>query len=195
MSVVLRCPNCGTTQGHAGECEACSEGEVQYFCTNHDEGIWLDGPVCGRCGAKFGDAPRRPTPASMPPRIPTRPAGAPDFRPPTRPRAPERMAGPEFGRTRTPRRPDAEEPVEGEVLPRTPSLGELLEEITEERARAHERYEVEEAPAPPWGGVRVRAPGLPFVAGCLVRLLGLGFLLFVAFAIFLFLLFGGFIVD
>ena len=36
MSVVLRCPTCGTTQGDAGECEACSEGEVRYFCTNHD---------------------------------------------------------------------------------------------------------------------------------------------------------------
>ena len=193
MSVVLRCPNCGTTQGHAGECEACSEGEVQYFCTNHDEGIWLDSPVCSRCGAKFGDPPKRSTPAPMPPRIPTAPAGAPDFRPPARRRVPERAPRPDIGR-RPPRRPDRDEPVEGEVLPRTPSLGELLEEITEERARARERYEVEEAPSP-WAGGRVRAPGLPFVAGCLVRLLGLGFLLFVAFVIFLFLLFGGFIVD
>jgi hypothetical protein len=103
------------------------------------------------------------------------------------------MAGPEFGR-RPPPRPDDDEPVEGEVLPRTPSLGELLEEITEERARARERYEVEE-PRSPWAGVRVRGPGLPFVAGCLFRVLGLGFLLFMAFVIFLFLLFGGFIVD
>ena len=194
MSVVLRCPNCGTTQGHAGECEACSEGEVQYFCTNHDEGIWLEGQVCGRCGSKFGDPPKRPTPAPMPPRLPTRPAGAPDFRPPARRRPPERIAGPEFGRRPPRRSADDEEPVEGEVLPRTPSLGELLEEITGERARARERYEVEE-PRSPWGGVRVRAPGLPFVAGCLVRLLGLGFLLFMAFVIFMFLLFGGFIVG
>jgi hypothetical protein len=193
MSVVLRCPTCGTTQERAGECEACSEGEVRYFCTNHDEGIWLDGTVCSRCGSKFGDAPRRPAPASMPPRFPARPAPPPDFRRPARPRAPERMTGPEFGR-RPPRRPDDDdEPVEGEVLPRTPSLGELLEEIAEERARARDRYEVEEAPAP-WGG-RVRGPGLPFVAGCLFRVLGLGFLLLLAFVIFMFLLFGGFIVD
>jgi hypothetical protein len=54
MSVVLRCPACGTTQEHGGECEACSEGEVRYFCTNHDQRLWLDGPVCSRCGAKFG---------------------------------------------------------------------------------------------------------------------------------------------
>jgi hypothetical protein len=193
MSVVLRCPNCGTTQGHVGECEACSDAEVQYFCTNHDEGIWLDSPVCGRCGAKFGDAPRKPTPAPTR-RLPTRPAPPPDFRPPVRPRAPERMARPEFGAPPPRRPPDDDEPVEGEVLPRTPSLGELLEEITDERARARERYEVEEARSP-WAGVRVRGPGLPFVAGCLVRVLGLGFLLFVAFVIFLYLLFGGFIVD
>ena len=84
MSVVLRCPTCGTTQGHAGECEACSEGEVRYFCTNHDEGIWLDGPVCSRCGAKFGDAAEeaagaaaaeRADAASRRTRLP--PAGAP----------------------------------------------------------------------------------------------------------------------
>ena len=72
MSVVLRCPTCGTTQAHDGECEACSEGEVRYFCTNHDEGIWLDGPVCNRCAAKFGDPPRKPP---APPRAPER---APD---------------------------------------------------------------------------------------------------------------------
>ena len=68
MSVVLRCPTCGTTQGDLGECEACSEGEVRYFCTNHDEGIWLDGSVCSRCGARFGDAPRKP-PTPPPPSV------------------------------------------------------------------------------------------------------------------------------
>jgi ribosomal protein L40E len=77
MSVVLRCRTCATTQGNAGECEACFEGEVRYFCTNNDEGVWLDGPVCVRCGAKFGDPPRKaPTPRA--PTVPTRPAGAPD---------------------------------------------------------------------------------------------------------------------
>ena len=96
MSVVLRCPTCGTTQGHAGECEACSEGEVRYFCTNHDEGIWLDGPVCSRCGAKFGDPPRKPR-LSRPPTDRSRPAGAPDFRPPARRRTPERPPEPDFG--------------------------------------------------------------------------------------------------
>ena len=174
MSVVLRCPNCGTTQGHTGECEACSEGEVRYFCTNHDEGLWLDGPACNRCGAKFGDRPREAKKAPMPrtPTVPARPAGTPDFRPP--------------------RRPAREERAEPEVLPRTPSLGELLEEITEERARARARYEVEEVP---WTERRAepRRPGFP-LAGCLIRVVGLVFLLIAAAIIFLFVLFSGFIV-
>ena len=44
--VVLRCPTCGTTQSHPGECDACFEGEVRYFCGNHSPGLWLDEPVC-----------------------------------------------------------------------------------------------------------------------------------------------------
>jgi hypothetical protein len=186
MSVVLRCQTCGTTQGHAGECEACSEGEVRYFCTNHDEGIWLDSAVCSRCGAKFGDAPRKPAPRA--PSVPIPPAGAPDFRPPRRRRIPERPPEPDFGR-RPPRRSKRDEPREPEVLPRTPSLDELLEEITEERPRAG-RYETEV----PWAGPRLRLPGIR-IAGCLVRIVGLVFLLIVAFIIFMVMLFGGFIVD
>lgn len=188
MSVVLRCPTCGTTQGHVGECEACSEGEVRYFCTNHDEGVWLDGPECGRCGAKFGDAPKEPAPARLP-RVRTRPAGAPDFRAPGSRTAPDRPPEPDFGR-RPSRRPEPA-PVEPEVLPRTPSLGDLLEEITRERARTRPRYEVEEVP---WAEPPARRSGFP-LGGCLVRIVGLVFLLIAAAIIFLFLLFGGFIVD
>ena len=188
MSVVLRCPTCGTTQGHAGECEACSEGEVRYFCTSHDEGIWLEGAVCSRCGAKFGDAPRKP-PVSRTSSVPTPPAGAPDFRPPGRRRTPERPPEPDFGR-RPPRRSEREEPMEPEVLPRTPSLGDLLEEITVERGRAGGRYEAEV----PWAEPRARRPGFP-LAGCLVRIVGLVFLLIAATIICLFLLFGGFMIH
>jgi hypothetical protein len=54
--VVLRCSNCGTVQATTGECEACHEADVRYFCTNHTPGLWLDQPVCGRCGARFGEA-------------------------------------------------------------------------------------------------------------------------------------------
>ena len=184
MSVVLRCPNCGTTQAHVGECEACSEGEVRYFCTNHDAGIWLDGAVCNRCGAKFGDPPRRP--AAGPPRVSTPPAGAPDFRAPARRRTPVRPPEPDSGGP-PPRRMDRIEPADPVVLPRTPSLSDLLEEITRTRARERGPIEVDETP---WAGPPRRGIGFP-LAGCLIRILGFGFLLFVAFVVFMFLLFGG----
>jgi hypothetical protein len=188
MNVVLRCANCGTTQGHGGECEACSEGEVRYFCTNHDQGIWLEGPVCSRCGATLGDPPMRPAPAPTPPPVPARRAGAPDFRPPTPRRPPERPLEPDFGR-RPPGRPDPDHAIDPEVVPRTPSLGELLEAISEARAHRRAPYEVDETR---WAGPPRRGVGFP-LAGCLIRLLSLGFLLFLALAVFVFLLFGGLI--
>jgi hypothetical protein len=69
----------------------------------------------------------------------------------------------------------------------------LLTEITEERARGRARYEVEDAP---WARrpAEPRRPGL-HLAGCLIRIVGLVFLLIVAAIIFLFLLFGAFLVD
>jgi hypothetical protein len=183
MSVVLRCPACGTTQEHGGECDACSEVEVRYFCTNHDEGIWLDGPVCSRCGAKFGEASRTPQ-APRAPRVPTPPTRAPDFRPPSA-RTPEHPPGVDFGR-RPPRRSEPEAPAEPEVLP--PSLGELLEELARQRARAGGPYEAEG----PWVTPRTHRGGFP-LGGCLIRIASLAFLLLAAFILFLFLLFGGII--
>jgi len=182
MSVVLRCPICGTTQAHVGECEACSEGEVRYFCTNHDKGIWLDGAVCSRCAAKFGDPPRRPPERIV--RSP--PAPAPDFRAPERPRPPERRLEPEFGR-RPPRRPEFEAPAEAEPLP---TLGELLEEITAARARPRRGDEA----GPPWMAPPARRPGFA-VAGCLGRVVGAVLLMIIAVVIFLVLLFGGLFLD
>ena len=73
MSVVKRCPNCGTTQAAAGECEACHEGQVRYFCTNHEPGVWLAGPTCPQCDARAA-LPARP-PAS------TSEEASPDLRP------------------------------------------------------------------------------------------------------------------
>lgn len=78
MSVVQRCPNCGTTQAAAGECDACHEAQVQYFCTNH--AAWMDAPRCPRCEA-FSTAIERP-----PPPIPAR--ARPVARAKERPRAP-----------------------------------------------------------------------------------------------------------
>lgn len=76
--VVLRCPNCGTTQGAPGECEACHEGQVRHFCTNHTPGRWLDGQTCAECGARFGDrAPpsgAHASPVGGPVAAPPRPA-------------------------------------------------------------------------------------------------------------------------
>jgi hypothetical protein len=76
-AVVLRCVNCGTTQDTQGECEACHEGQVSYYCTNHKPGRWLDGPVCSQCHAAYG---RDEPPPPAPPRRPSKPTPAP---PPT----------------------------------------------------------------------------------------------------------------
>ena len=162
MSVVLRCPTCGTTQQHVGECEACAEGDVRYFCTNHDEGIWLEGPACSRCGTEFGDPPEKPR-VARPRAGRPRPAGAPDFRPPAKP----------------------------EVLPPAASMEEFLDEIARDRARVRRPYAVEEVlpPAPPplgrvgvpLAGCLVRVVGLAFalIAAVVIFLLLLfgGFLL------------------
>jgi hypothetical protein len=58
--VVFRCPNCGTIQAAEGQCDACHEAAVRYFCMNHTPGVWLDSVACPQCGARFGDpAPAR----------------------------------------------------------------------------------------------------------------------------------------
>lgn len=59
-AVVLRCDNCGTSQSGLGLCEACHEGQVRYFCKNHNPGRWLDGPKCTQCGAAYGISPGPP---------------------------------------------------------------------------------------------------------------------------------------
>lgn len=72
MSVVKRCPNCGTTQSAAGECKTCREARVQYFCTNHEPGIWVDGPTCPQCAARARSTP--PTRSTATPlAVPARP--------------------------------------------------------------------------------------------------------------------------
>ena len=63
--VILRCPNCGTSRGAPGECDACHEAQVRYYCTNHKPGKWLDTPECPTCGAEFG-VPMDPTPRPGP---------------------------------------------------------------------------------------------------------------------------------
>ena len=72
-AVVLRCAHCGTTQSSPGECEACHEGQVRFYCTNHKPGRWLDGQVCSQCGAAYG----RPDPRPAAPPTPKSPPASP----------------------------------------------------------------------------------------------------------------------
>ena len=85
MSVVLRCPSCGTTRATPGQCEACHDAQVRYFCTNHAPGLWLDTSACAKCGSRFGMA----TGAASPPARATPARARPDTPAPasTRPRA------------------------------------------------------------------------------------------------------------
>jgi hypothetical protein len=74
---MLRCPHCGTTQSSPGECQACHEAHVRYFCSNHNPGEWFDQPRCPRCGARFGEpVPSQPPAATRPPpqKSPQRPS-------------------------------------------------------------------------------------------------------------------------
>ena len=35
-----------------GQCDACHEAAVRFFCTNHTQGLWLEGSACFQCGAR-----------------------------------------------------------------------------------------------------------------------------------------------
>jgi hypothetical protein len=97
MSVVLRCPSCGTTRASPGECEACHEASARYFCTNHEPGEWLKAKTCEKCGARFG-APSRAV--TLRPRRATvrSPPDAPEITPePALVAAPSRLPSPELG--------------------------------------------------------------------------------------------------
>jgi predicted RNA-binding Zn-ribbon protein involved in translation (DUF1610 family) len=165
--VVLRCPNCGTVQPTDGECEACREAPVRYFCTNHDPGIWVDSLSCPQCGARFGDPEpvRGPTPPS-----PERPRPRPPMT--VEPGPPISGTGDDFG-------PwggggPAGRPGPGDPRPTSPDLGSLVAAMLGAAARsrrgARERppyEEFEEAPPRPRRG-----------GGCLGRLFMLALLLF-----------------
>jgi hypothetical protein len=109
--VVLRCPNCGTTQAGTGECEACHEAQVSYYCTNHSPGHWLEAPTCPQCGARFGE----PSPViKTPPPLATRPT------PVTPARQPAREPGPSSPWTRSAPRRGSSEPVSSATVPSLP---------------------------------------------------------------------------
>ena len=166
-AIVLRCPACGTTQTHLGECDACSEGDVRYFCTNHSTGLWLSESRCTTCGAKFGDAPTvRPAPTVR--AAPTRPRVTPPIDStsaiPVR-ELPAPTVGPPRRRVAETEDPDAE-----------PSLADVLVDMIEEGRRARAAEE------PRWREPIAAAPHKPVIAGCLGRLMLLVFLL-IAFAL------------
>jgi hypothetical protein len=94
--VVLRCPHCGTTQATPGECEACHEAEVRWFCPNHSPGRWLDAPRCPECGA--GVARERPPPPPPPAPPSRRPSAVPPLGAPSRPIEPRRPRDDPFDR-------------------------------------------------------------------------------------------------
>jgi hypothetical protein len=160
--VVLRCSNCGTVQASTGECEACHEAQVRYFCTNHTPGLWLDAPACPICGARFGEVV--PTPTSTAPR-PSADRPAPPRPLPERAHpAPEHDEAAGAWDTPPSRSPDSD--VFGGFRPLT--AGMLLEALTyAARARSLRKGRVDDAGAP------VRNSG----GGCVRRLLLLALLL------------------
>ena len=166
--VVLRCPSCGTTQAHVGECDACYEAQVRYFCENHSPGVWLDEPQCKTCGARYGEAPKRRVPPSPPP------SPGPRARRPT----PPRRGGPtEPPRASGERVPDPPEP------PGPPDLAEFIRRAL--GSRAPTRYEED-----PWRGAPPPMFPRPRLGGCLGRLILFAFILFAFFVLVPLLMFG-----
>ena len=174
MSVVLRCPHCGTTRGSSGECEACHEAQVRYFCMNHTPGVWLDAPACPKCSARFGEPARR---ASTPAR--TSPVRA---RPPAPARAPVTTSAPPAAYSRSV--PPERSVAVARSRERLPPAGD-------------EEFETGSSRLAPWREIlraAVRARTMPRgpapeherprigrnVGGCLMRLVLLVVLLFVA---------------
>ncbi len=131
-AVVLRCANCGTTQSAQGECEACHEGHVGYYCTNHKPGRWLDGPECSQCHAVYGrDEPPPPVPPqpSKPTPVPP-PAsrkGKIEIRRP--PRTESRRDRPDPWVRRTPPTPSHEGDHAGEEALARERMIEMLNEL------------------------------------------------------------------
>lgn len=156
--VGLRCPACGTTQSHPGECDACLEGNVRYFCSNHSPGLWLDEAVCKACGAEFGATPRR-LPEPAPRATPTVPARE-RRRPGSRPTMPPGVPSPAGLRRPAPRVADPD------VSPATPSLLELLAHISQKWGRTLDEVDKVPRRAPTADTPRRSIP----VMGCLVRL-------------------------
>lgn len=132
-AVVLRCARCGTTQSSPGECEACHEGQVHYYCTNHTPGRWLDGQVCSQCGVAYGRTDPRPTPPRPSQRAPDRTTPRKIESAPRTSSARDRLSP--WGR-KSPSPPPREGPYEGdEVVVRAKALRRLHDLLTRSYGR------------------------------------------------------------
>ena len=175
MSVVRRCPSCGTTQATSGVCEACHEADVRYHCTNHTPGVWLDGTSCPHCGARLG-APTREKSTAPPPPV-RRPAPPPVA---ARPRGPATAARPSS------RPPFAPAPMTSSppAVPRS-TRRVVIEDASVETypARISPWQRLFEAALRARVAKRERGPAGAGVArnltGCLLRLMLVAFVLFV----------------
>jgi hypothetical protein len=174
--VILRCPHCGTSKAAPGECDACHEAQVRYYCTNHKPGRWLDASACPQCGARFGD-PVRPAARPVPPAAPPRPrtttptAARPRSDPPP---SPSGTRARPWGRRERERSPTPDLGASDESAPlrdvRTERMLELLRAAS--RAGRMSRGGTYTTGGPPVGAA---------LGGCLMR--------FVIFAIFLLVVF------
>lgn len=177
MTVVLRCPSCGTTRSTPGECEACHDAQVRYFCTNHKPGQWLTDGTCPHCGARFGEVVRRApaAPAADRARPPARARAprAPISRPSSAP--PVALEPAEFewrARERSPR-------ADVELAPGTPGMPLWLRVVRDAAARSRDRSGRTEAER--------ESPAIArSLGGCLVRVMLVALFLFVALVIGLF---------
>lgn len=165
--VILRCPNCGTSTATSGECEACHEAEVRFYCTNHKPGHWLDAPACPQCGARFGD-PIRPAAPSVPPPVRPRPS-VPSPKPRREPPPPLDTSPGPWGRKerRRPARPETDGASARDI--RTAKMLEMLEALSRAgRITRGTTFPVPEAP-----------PTRAAAGGCLMRFLLLVMFLFI----------------
>lgn len=174
--VILRCPNCGTSKATPGECEACHEAQVRYYCTNHKPGRWLDAAECPQCAAKFGD-PVRPAANPVPPAAQSRlrttaPAAPPRVDPPP---SPPRTSAKAWDRREGERTPD-------------PDLGASDESASVRDIRTARMLEILRA-ASRVGRMSRGAPYIPpevppvgaAMGGCLMRFLFLAMFLLIIF--------------
>jgi hypothetical protein len=190
--VILRCPNCGTSKATPGECDACHEAQVRYYCTNHKPGHWLDASVCPQCGSKFGD-PVRPAARPIPPAAPPHPRTTVTSAAPSRvdpPPSPPRTSAKPWGRRERERSPDPDLVASDESTSvrdiRTARMLEILRAASRVgRMSRGATYTTPEAP-----------PVGASLGGCLMRFVILAMFLLISFFLMLSLvggsLFGGY---